>query len=87
MFRVLGRNPAKAEMKRRKSFGQSILEGADEGASAKGKKKPAAKEKIRAGPKKNPNPLPGVAAEDAARGKWPEVLATETQDAQIGDSS
>lgn len=84
MFRVLGRNPAKAEMKRRKLFGQSILEGADEGASAKGKKKPAAKEKIRAGPKKkSKSPLPGVAAEDAARGKWSGVLATETQDTQI----
>ena len=85
---MLGRNPAKAEMKRRKLFGQSILEGADGGASAKGKKKPAAKEKIKAGPKKNSkSSLPGVAAEDAARGKWPEVLAIETQDAPIGDSS
>ena len=75
-------------MKRRKLFGQSILEDADEGASAKGKKKPAAKEKIKAGPKKNSkSSLPGVAAEDAARGKWPEVLAIETQDAPIGDSS
>ena len=75
-------------MKRRKLFGQSILEDADEGASAKGKKKPAAKEKIKAGPKKNSkSSLPGVAAEDVVRGKWPEVLAIETQDAPIGDSS
>ena len=75
-------------MKQRNLFGQPIVEDADKGAGAKGKKKPVAKEKIKADPKrKSKSPLPGAAAEDAAMGKGSEALATGTQDTQMGDDS
>lgn len=82
-FRVLGGKLAKAGMKQRNLFGQPVVEDADKGAGAKGKKKPAGKEKTKADPKKkSKSPLPGATAEGVTRRK-----GSETQDAQTEENS
>ena len=86
---VLGGKAAKPEMRQRNLFGQPIVEDPDRGVGAKGKKKPAVKEKAKADPKKkSKSPLPcGGSGGDATKDKGSDVLDTGNQDAQMEDDS
>ncbi|KAF9784329.1 hypothetical protein BJ322DRAFT_1109051 [Thelephora terrestris] len=72
----------KTGMKQQNLFGQPVVEDTNKGVGAKGKKKPAGKDKAKADfKKKSESPLPdGV----AVKGKR---SAEEPQDAQMGDDS
>lgn len=74
----------KAGMKQQNLFGQPVIEDPDRGVSAKGKKKPAGKEKTKTEPKKkSKSPLPDAASGDAAKVKGSDVSIADSRDAQM----